>query len=1398
MSEDTAEPSPPVRPRRRIWPWAWGSALGLLALALIAAAGTAWWVWHAENGTRWALAHVPALQVDGLRGAPSGGPLQIQRLTWESAPGNRGTRVSVDGLAWRDAIWRWRPYPGAWIGLELVEPTAHRVDVRTAAPQPNEPPMQPPKSLRLPLELALRGLVIDSVQIDDQPPITALRADLHLGADRGVRHDLLHLTLRRDTLQLAAQGSISSDGGLPVAAQAELKTVAGAALPWNATVQVTGPLARLALDAALQTTPAQGSGARLTAQAGVAPFAAWPLQALRAQTQDLDLAGLGAGLPQTRLSGSAVVDSRGRDAPVDIQLDLANAAPGRWDEARLPLRRLNAALRGVPTTPDTIEFTALDAELGGAQPGGRLTGSGRWQGGRLALAARVDALRPAQLDARAAAMTLAGPITLTVTGLPSPDANAPKPAAPPPPLAGEVKAELTGRLAAPAQPVTVQAELAGEAPSDGRLSLDIRNLRLRSGNAAAALSGAVRRDVQQRWRVSTDGRLTDFDPAVWWQAALFGSRRTATLVNAGWKADVSLPAAALSQPPLQWLQALRGDASLTLQRSRLADVPLQGTAALHAADTGISLESHLDAAGNTLIAEGRTSATARGGANDRWRAELHAPAPAALAPLLRALPTLQPWLPQTGTVQLQAQAQGRWPQLATQGQLRIEGLVSPSLRVANATGEWRFAGLAANAPLGLTLNASGIAHGAQRLDHVQATLTGTPAAHRLQLDLQSPLRPPAWTDPLLGGPTTGGTRLTTDLSGGWRAGAGAGGEWRGTLAQLRAGPPGGGGTPWVAARDLQAQFRLDADGAPVQASLAPGAIDLIGSTLRWREARWQAGGGAPVIALDAELPSLPVVPLLAALQPGFGWAGDLALGARVQVRSGERFDADVSVQRTAGDLRLHAGGIQQAFGLSQLRLALAAHNGQWTVTQALAGSDLGTLTGTQTVRAPAAAMVPPADAPLQGSLDLRLPELTVWAPLLPAGWRVDGRLQAGATLGGTVGAPTYSGELNGNGLAVRNLLQGVQLKDGELRVRLTGEEARIDRLVFKGGDGTLAVQGGARFGAQPAAQLRLVAQRFLAIGRIDRRVVVSGDADIGFQPSKLALDGRFNVDEGLIDITQADAPKYDADVVVVNRPRRPGAGSSTEAPGPKEGKPQADRGGMETALNVAVDLGPNLKLHGRGLDTGLRGQLRVTSPGGALTLNGVVRTEGGTYTAYGQNLAIDRGVITFTGEPANPLLDIRAIRGDIDVRVGVIVTGNAVNPRVRLYSEPEMADMDRLAWLVLGRAPNGLGGADTAYLQRIAMALLAGDKGKSQGGMLQRIGLDELSVGQGDDGSGVKSAVVTVGKQLSKRLFVGYERGLSTATGSWQLIYRIAQRVTLRARTGAENAVDAIWTWRWD
>ncbi|MGZ5185025.1 MAG: translocation/assembly module TamB domain-containing protein, partial [Caldimonas sp.] len=159
-------------------------------------------------------------------------------------------------------------------------------------------------------------------------------------------------------------------------------------------------------------------------------------------------------------------------------------------------------------------------------------------------------------------------------------------------------------------------------------------------------------------------------------------------------------------------------------------------------------------------------------------------------------------------------------------------------------------------------------------------------------------------------------------------------------------------------------------------------------------------------------------------------------------------------------------------------------------------------------------------------------------------------------------------------------------------------------------------------------------------------------------------------------------------------------------------------------------------------------------------------------------------------------LDIEATRPNLDVRVGVVVAGTALNPRIRLFSEPDMSDIDKLSWLVLGRASEGVGRADTALLQRAALALLAGEGPGVTDRITRAIGLDEISVRQQSAGE-VKETIVGLGKQISKRWYVGYERGLNATTGSWQLIYRIARRLTVRAQAGGDNSLDLIWTLRW-
>jgi translocation and assembly module TamB len=218
-------------------------------------------------------------------------------------------------------------------------------------------------------------------------------------------------------------------------------------------------------------------------------------------------------------------------------------------------------------------------------------------------------------------------------------------------------------------------------------------------------------------------------------------------------------------------------------------------------------------------------------------------------------------------------------------------------------------------------------------------------------------------------------------------------------------------------------------------------------------------------------------------------------------------------------------------------------------------------------------------------------------------------------------------------------------------------------------------------------------------------------------------------------------------------------------------------------------------VRGRGLDTRLAGTLRVGSQAGRPTLHGELRTEGGHYAAYGQRLDIARGLLSFTGDAENPALDVLALRPNLDVDVGVAITGTPSAPRVRLYADGDMSESDKLSWLVLGRASEGLGRADTAVLQRAAVALLAGEGEAPTDALLRNLGLDSLSVHQTDEGN-VRETVVSLGKQLSRRWYVGYERGVNATTGTWQLIYRIAQRFTLRAQSGAENSLDLIWVWR--
>ncbi|MBK6854692.1 MAG: translocation/assembly module TamB domain-containing protein [Burkholderiales bacterium] len=563
-------------------------------------------------------------------------------------------------------------------------------------------------------------------------------------------------------------------------------------------------------------------------------------------------------------------------------------------------------------------------------------------------------------------------------------------------------------------------------------------------------------------------------------------------------------------------------------------------------------------------------------------------------------------------------------------------------------------------------------------------------------------------------------------------------------------------------------------------------LGLAIDTFAWRS---RDGQSEPDIDLRARIEPMNVAPLLARAQPGFGWRGDLQLGGRLTLKtSAQAIDADFDLARIGGDLVVidpdNPAGPQQ-LDLRQFKLALRGHNGVWKMTEQVEGANLGSLVGEQMVRAAGPAQWPGRNDPVTGRLDLQVAQLGNWGRWLPAGWRLSGRLTTQAHITGRLGAPELSGELVGQRIAIRNGLQGVDWTDARLRVTLAGEQAHIDELVVKGGAGTLQGRGLVQLGARPGVVLSLTADRFAALQRVDRKLVVSGTAELSVDARATTIKGKLRADEGRIDVSQGDAPGLADDVIVI-RPEADAAAARDRVVNPRS------RRGL--ALDISADLGDNFQLSGRGITTNLAGVLLITSPNDRLAINGTIRAVDGSYAAYGQKLSIDRGLITFGGPAENPRLDIRATRPDLDdVTVGIEITGTAQSPRVRLFSEPEMSNTDKLSWLLLGRASDGLGSTDLSLLQRAAFSLMAGESDSPS--IIQRLGLDQLSLRQ-TEGT-VRETIVSLGKQLSRRWYVGYERSLNAATGSWQLIYRLAQRFTLRAQSGVDNAIDLIWTWKW-
>jgi translocation and assembly module TamB len=415
------------------------------------------------------------------------------------------------------------------------------------------------------------------------------------------------------------------------------------------------------------------------------------------------------------------------------------------------------------------------------------------------------------------------------------------------------------------------------------------------------------------------------------------------------------------------------------------------------------------------------------------------------------------------------------------------------------------------------------------------------------------------------------------------------------------------------------------------------------------------------------------------------------------------------------------------------------------------------------------------DAPLTLSLQADIPSLQPLQPWLGTTAVIDGRARIDVNGHGTLDNIVLGGGVTGDDIRVDLPRYGVLLNSGRVRMRLEGGKLLLDEFSIAAGEGTFTAQGTLAATAASGATARITwqAAQFRVINRPDLRLIAGGNGTLALADGKIDLLGHVKFDEGRIEYTPTTGGVLADDVVIIGRPRSP---------------PTSALGDLPLKLDVDVELGTGFTFSGEGLDTGLRGQVRVsTLPNGALNGVGTIQAYNGTYFALGQKLTIDRGQLIFDGPLENPALDVVALRKNLAVEAGVELTGTARFPRVRLVSNPPVPDNEKLAWLVTGQGLSRASGGDMVALSAASAALLGRGQRPLTQEIANRVGLDDISFAESSVATATgttRGQVVTFGKRLSDHLTLVYEQGLTVATNALRIEYALTKTLTLRAEAG--------------
>jgi translocation and assembly module TamB len=522
-----------------------------------------------------------------------------------------------------------------------------------------------------------------------------------------------------------------------------------------------------------------------------------------------------------------------------------------------------------------------------------------------------------------------------------------------------------------------------------------------------------------------------------------------------------------------------------------------------------------------------------------------------------------------------------------------------------------------------------------------------------------------------------------------------------------------------------------------------------------------AGRLTPALDITASIRNLPAA-LASVAVPGIDAEGVLQADARL---TGNPTQPTGTVTLSATGLHLR-NGPAAAFPPASITATAALSGGRARLDAAVKlGPNQLTVTGTAPMTASGT-----MDLHTRGTLDLALLN-----PLLAsAGRRVTGEINLDAGVSGTLAAPRLDGTIRLAGGEVQDVVQGVRIHDIQALIRATGDTIRIERFDGKAGTGTISVAGQVGVAAPMPVDVRITARNASPLASdkltatMDSDLTVRGDA-LG----AMAVAGTVKILHAMIRVPE----RLPMNVAVLNV-RRP-----NDKPPPPPAPPP------NVSLDVTISATDHVIVRGRGLDADMQGSLHIGGTAAAPLLVGGFKLRRGQFNLVGQTLNFSRGLVSLDGSgKIDPTLDFIATTTTSNITATLGISGYASAPKITLSSSPQLPQDEILAQLLFGKSAAKLGAVQLVQIAA-ALAQITGLPGSSGLGALdtvrQGLGLDRLTVGSGQGGSGVS---LEAGRYVAPGVYVGAKQDTSGAGSQAVVQVDLWRGLKLQTTVGTANS----------